>query len=164
MPAGQAARAKNMIRSLSLPGLVADGLLSCERNTAQHDLINTGKFNVLAHPQGPYDIVLSIEEHRLVLRIRNTDGHDLPMLVLSLKPYRRVIEDYFLIIASYEEARRNGVLQKLETIDMARRGLHNEGAELLRERLADKIDMDFETARRFFTLICALHRNHVKLA
>ena len=100
----------------------------------------------------------------LVLRIRNTDGHDLPMLVLSLKPYRRVIEDYFLIIASYEEARRNGVLQKLETIDMARRGLHNEGAELLRERLADKIDMDFETARRFFTLICALHRNHVKLA
>lgn len=78
------------------------------------------------------------------------------MLILSLSPYRRLIHDYFLMIESYEQVRIEGNLQKLEPIDMARRGLHNEAADMMRERLRDRIDIDHDTARRLFTLVCAL--------
>ncbi|MBU0800394.1 MAG: UPF0262 family protein, partial [Alphaproteobacteria bacterium] len=78
------------------------------------------------------------------------------------RPYRKVIDDYFLMIRSFEEARHTASPAKLEAIDMGRRGLHNEGAELLVSRFADKVEIDFETARRLFTLICALHRDQIR--
>ena len=85
------------------------------------------------------------------------------MLVLSLKPYKRLVKDYFMIVRSYDEAMREGKPSRIEAIDMGRRGLHNEGAESLQERLADKISMDFDTARRLFTLICVLHAQNLSM-
>jgi len=85
------------------------------------------------------------------------------MLVLSLKPYRRLIQDYFLMLESYEQARHSATRDKLEAIDMGRRGIHNEGADLLLSRMESKITMDHETARKLFTLICVLHKTHVRL-
>ena len=92
-----------------------------------------------------------------MIRMSDAGRVDLPMLVLSTKPYKRLIKDYFLIVQSYNEAIKGDNPSRIESIDMGRRGLHNEGAELLQERLQDKIDMDFDTARRLFTLICVLH-------
>lgn len=85
------------------------------------------------------------------------------MLVLSLRPYKRLIQDYFLIVQSYDDAIKEGKHGRIEAIDMGRRGLHNEGAELLMARLGDKIEMDFDTARRLFTLICVLHESKALL-
>lgn len=110
--------------------------------------------------QGPYALTLSIEEGYLVIRIKDAGQNDLPSLALSLTPYKRLIQDYFLMIDSYETARHAGQYGKLEAIDMGRRGLHNEGADLIRARLKDKITMDHETARKLFTLIGTLHKAH----
>lgn len=137
--------------------------LEQEQEAALRDLAKLGHFQPLNDTHGPYDLTLSIEEHRLVVRMKNAKKDELSTLVLSLKPYRRLIQDYFLMLESYEKARHEAVCSKLEAIDMARRGVHNEAAELLIERLRDKIDMDFETARRFFTLICVLHKTNVNL-
>ena len=142
--------------------LLPDYLLK-ERNTALHDIMAGCHFQPLNDNSGPYGISLSIEDGRLVLRMRNAQQAELPALALSLSPYRRLIQDYFLMIESYEAARQHATREKLEAIDMGRRGLHNEGAELLKKRLADKIDIDFETARKFFTLLCVLHKTHMKL-
>ena len=79
------------------------------------------------------------------------------MIGLSMSPFRRIVKDYFMICESYYKAIRTSTPSQIETIDMARRGLHNEGSELLKERLAGKVDMDFDTARRLFTLVCVLH-------
>jgi uncharacterized protein (UPF0262 family) len=130
-----------------------------ERERALHDLRDHGVFRPVNDTAAPYDVALSIEESRLIVRIRNAEDTELPMLVLSLQPYRRLIRDYFLMIEGHEQARRESHHSRLQTIDMARRGLHNEGAELLIERLQGKIDMDFDTARLFFTLICSLHQD-----
>lgn len=127
-----------------------------ERDTALADLTTDGLFQPLKDKNGPYRLDISVEGHRLVLKIKNADGADLPMLILSLSPYKRIIHDYFLMIESYERMRIEGNLQKLEPIDMARRGLHNEAAEMMRDRLRDKIEMDHATARRLFTLVCTL--------
>lgn len=132
-------------------------LIERDRMIALRDLKRGGHFVPFGDEAAPYDITLSIEENRLVFRMRNADQQDLPVLVLALKPYRRLIKDYFMIVRSYDEAVRNGNPSKIEAIDMGRRGLHNEGAELLIERLEGKIDMDHDTARRLFTLICVLH-------
>ena len=132
-----------------------------EQSAALKDLLAAGHFQPLNDNNGPYDINLSVEDGRLVLRIRNAAGQDLQILALSLSPYRRLIMDYFMVIDSYEIARREATPDKLEAIDMARRSLHNEGAEKLQARLKSKIDLDFTTARRFFTLICTLHRAHM---
>jgi uncharacterized protein (UPF0262 family) len=106
---------------------------------------------------GPYRLKLESEEGRLGLHIHREDGRHLETLVLALGRFRRPIRDYFAICDSYYQAIRQSTPQQIETIDMARRGIHNEAAEMLRERLAGKIEVDFETARRLFTLICALH-------
>lgn len=136
-----------------------------EQQTALLDLIHSNQFAPAGLEQnGPYHLALYLNEGRLVFEIKDAQDNALNTLVLSLKPYRRLIEDYFLMIRSYEAARKEGRLEKLETIDMARRGLHNEGATLLQERLSGKIEMDFDTARRFFTLICVLHEKHLRLA
>ena len=136
-------------------------LLIRDREIALKDLKAGSVFKPVGDENGPYSIALSIEENRLVFRGKNAGGEEMPMLVLSLKPYRRLIKDYFMIVQSYDEAVRDGKPSRIEAIDMGRRGLHNEGAELLRERLADKIEMDQDTARRFFTLICVLHAGKI---
>lgn len=134
-----------------------------EQELAINDLIRQSVFQPLNDNHAPYALRLSIEDGKLVIRMRNAQETDLSMLVLSLKPYRRLIQDYFLMLQSYEAARHHATREKLEAIDMGRRGLHNEGAELLIARLKNKIEIDFETARRLFTLICALHRNTIRL-
>jgi uncharacterized protein (UPF0262 family) len=133
----------------------------CDRAVA--DLIAQGKFRPLDNDAAPYDVRLSVEDGRLVIRMKDSQGIELTTHVLSLSPYRRIIADYFMMIESYEAARHGAMCGKLEAIDMGRRGVHNEGAELLQARLAEKIAMDHETARRLFTLICVLHRGHARL-
>ena len=140
------------------------GLLARDRTVAIRDLRRESVFKPIKSPgSGPYDVALSVEENRLVFRIQTACGDDLPMLVLSLKPYKRLVKDYFMIVRSYDEAMREGKPSRIEAIDMGRRGLHNEGAEGLQERLADKIEMDFDTARRLFTLICVLHAQNLTM-
>jgi len=130
-----------------------------DRKAAVHDLQTDSYFKPLRNEQGPYPLTLSIQDNRLVMEMENARGEPIPMLVLSLKPYKRLIKDYFMILRSYAEAMREGKPSRLEAIDMGRRGLHNEGADLLIERLGDKIEMDHPTARRLFTLICVLHES-----
>jgi uncharacterized protein (UPF0262 family) len=152
--------AKSKIRSFDLRGaedLASTALLRRDHETALRDLKSDSFFQPVKDHHGPYAVVLSVEENRLVFRITNDAGHELPMLVLSVKPYQRLIKDYFLIVHSYDEAVREGKPSRIEAIDMGRRGLHNEGAELLMERLSDKILLDLNTARRLFSLICVLH-------
>ncbi|MAF98079.1 MAG: hypothetical protein CMH26_05525 [Micavibrio sp.] len=151
---------KNRIVDIIVEGLsdTASGhLLGRDRDIALRDLAAENSFQPAGDDQGPYKLKLAIEENRLVFRATNSLGTELPMLVLSLKPYARLIKDYFLIVRSYDEALRDGKPSRIEAIDMGRRGLHNEGAELLKDRLSGKIEMDFDTARRLFTLICVLH-------
>ncbi|MGH1398912.1 MAG: UPF0262 family protein [Alphaproteobacteria bacterium] len=151
------------IAIIDLPLNDEQELIARDRQIALRDLRRNSVFQPLKDENGPYDISLSVEEGRLVFRITNAAGADLPMLVLSLKPYRRLIKDYFMIVRSYREAVNDGKPSRIEAIDMGRRGLHNEGAELLQERLSDKIEMDFDTARRLFTLICVLHAQNTAL-
>ncbi len=135
-----------------------------EQTQALQNLLSNNHFQPLNDNEGPYKVMLSIEESRLIINMQNAAKQDLSMLVLSLRPYRRLIQDYFLMLESYEKARHTATPEKLEAIDMGRRGIHNEGADLVRGRLSDKIDMDHETARKFFTLICVLHKVHIRLS
>lgn len=132
-----------------------------ERRIAIFDLIEGNHFAPQRqHPDGyagPYRVRLSVEEGRLAIEIKRDDGTPLEVLVLGLGRFRRPIRDYFAICDSYFQAIRQSTPQQIETVDMARRGIHNEGAELLMERLKGKIELDFDTARRLFTLICVLH-------
>jgi len=132
-----------------------------ERRIAIFDLIEGNHFAPQrAAPDGyagPYRVALSVKEGRLVLAIRREDGQPLETLILAMGRFRRPIRDYFAICDSYYQAIKASTPQQIETIDMARRAIHNEAAELLRERLQGKVDVDFDTARRLFTLICVLH-------
>lgn len=134
-----------------------------ERSQALADLAAHSHFQPHNDNHGPYDVKLSVQNGYLVMGLQNSDTQDLQTMALSLRPYQRVIHDYFLMIRSYEEARSNAGPEKLEAIDMGRRGIHNEGAQMLMDRLEGKIEMDFETARKFFTLICVLHRTDLSL-
>ena len=129
-----------------------------ERRVAIADLLEGNSFHPVGEEQGPYALRLAIEEERLVFDIKQEDGTPVRVFVLSIGPLRRIIKDYFLICESYFEAVRNASLSQIEAIDMGRRGVHNEGSTLLMERLDGKIEVDFDTSRRLFTLICALHR------
>ena len=132
-----------------------------DRRIASFDLSESNYFAPQRqHPDGyagPYRIHLSVEEGRLVIAIRREDDTPLETLILALGRFRRPIRDYFAICDSYYQAIRQATPQQIETVDMARRGVHNEAAELLKERLEGKIEVDFDTARRLFTLICVLH-------
>jgi uncharacterized protein (UPF0262 family) len=128
-----------------------------ERAVAIYDLLEDNSFAPLDHEAGPYALHLSIQESRLVFDVRREDGTPLTAHLLSLTPFRRIVKDYFLICDSYYKAIRTSTPSQIEAIDMGRRGLHNEGSELLVERLKEKIEIDFDTARRLFTLICVLH-------
>jgi uncharacterized protein (UPF0262 family) len=132
-----------------------------ERRIAIFDLLEGNQFKPLrAYPEdygGPFRLLLAVEEGRLVLTISREDGAHLETLVIALGRFRRPIRDYFAICDSYFQAVKTSTPAQIETIDMARRGIHNDAAALLKERLTDKIDLDFDTARRLFTLICVLH-------
>ena len=128
-----------------------------EREIAVYDLLEANSFHLVGSDGGPYRLVLGIEENRLVFDIQLEDESAHGKVMLSLTPFRSVIRDYFLICDSYFKAIRNAPPSQIEALDMARRASHNEGSELLKERLAGKIDVDFDTARRLFTLICVLH-------
>ena len=132
-----------------------------ERRVAIFDLIEDNMFKPLREVEdgyaGPYALHLSVEEGRLIWDIRREDGTPHEMIILALGRFRRPVREYFAICDSYFQAIRKASATEIETIDMARRGVHNEAAELLIDRLEGKIEVDFPTARRLFTLICVLH-------
>ncbi len=133
-----------------------------ERKVAMYDLIEENSFTLPPRddrtvPDGPYRVGLSIREKRLVFDIRTESGDAAAEFHLSLSPFRQVVKDYWSICESYFDAVKNMPPSQIETIDMARRGIHNEGARILAERLDGKAAIDDDTARRLFTLICVLH-------
>ena len=133
-----------------------------ERQVAIYDIIEENFFKVIDKAQGPYILNLSIVDKRLMLQVTlgtgdGDAGEVVTIIGLSLSPFRRIVKDYYLMCDSYFQAIRNSTPSQIETIDMARRCLHNEGSDLLLARLEGKIETDFNTARRLFTLICVLH-------
>jgi uncharacterized protein (UPF0262 family) len=127
-----------------------------ERRIAIFDLLEANHFDADGH-DGPFRVKLRVEENRLAIDLMNEAGEALDTIRMGLGRLRRPIRDYFAICESYFKAVRSPSPRGIEAIDMARRGLHNEAAETLIECLADKVSMDFDTARRLFTLICVLH-------
>jgi uncharacterized protein (UPF0262 family) len=128
-----------------------------ERRVAIYDLIEANTFRVVDHNGGPYTLQLGISGNRLVFDIRLTDGTPVIAHMLSLAPFRRVVKDYFTVCDSYYAAIRTATPDRIEALDMGRRGLHDEGSRLVMERLKRKVDLDFDTSRRLFTLISVLH-------
>jgi uncharacterized protein (UPF0262 family) len=128
-----------------------------ERAVAIYDLLEENTFAPIGQPDGPFTLHMSMAENRLVFDIRSADGAPVMTHLLSLTPLRRIVKDYFLICDSYYQAIRTATPERIEAIDMGRRGLHDEGSRLLQERLKRKVHVDFETARRLFNLICVLH-------
>ncbi len=135
-----------------------------ERAIAVYDLVEENSFQPLAAPtpeaakfHGPYRLNLSLQEARLVFEIQFEDGQPVATHILSLTPFRKIVKDYYMICDSYYAAIKTATPSQIEAIDMGRRGLHNEGSQLLLDRLSGKISMDFDTARRLFTLVCVLH-------
>jgi len=128
-----------------------------ERRVAIFDLLEDNFFEPAGSPFGPYRLHLLIADNRLVFDVRREDDSALGKVMLALSPFRRIVKDYFAICDSYFDAIKHAPPSQIEAIDMGRRGLHNDGAELLRERLAGKIEIDTNTSRRLFTLICVLH-------
>ncbi len=128
-----------------------------ERAVAIYDLIEDNSFAVPGHEGGPYALELAIQEKRLVLRVSEGDGGEVVTHLLSLTPFRRIVRDYFIVCESYFQMIRTASPSRIEAVDMGRRALHNEGSRILVERLDGKLEVDFDTARRLFTLICVLH-------
>ncbi len=128
-----------------------------ERAVAIYDLIEENEFEPLGDAGGPYRLRLSLVEKRLVFLVEREEGDPVVTHILSLTPLRKVVKDYFLICESYFEAIKTATPSQIEAIDMGRRGVHNEGSRILMERLEGKIRVDMQTARRLFTLVCALH-------
>ncbi len=129
-----------------------------ERRVAIFDLLDTNYFapKIENDYQGPYHVILRIEDNRLAIDLKTEAKEELCTLVLPLSPLRRVIKQYFMICDSYFTAIKSASPKKIEAIDIGRRSLHNEGSEIIQMRYGHKIDIDFETARRLFTLICVL--------
>ena len=128
-----------------------------ERAVAIYDLIEQNTFAPEGHKGGPYTLMLGIAEGRLVLDIKTAKGEAVMAHFLSMTPFRRIVKDYFMICDSYYQAIRTATPDRIEALDMGRRAVHDEGSKLLMERLRRKVHVDFDTARRLFTLICVLH-------
>ena len=129
-----------------------------ERAVAIFDLVEDNRFRPISDTgEGPYKLKLSLAEARLVFAISRQSGEPVATHILSLTPFRRIVRDYYMICESYYAAIRASTPSQIEAIDMGRRGLHNEGSQTLLDRLSGKIDVDFDTARRLFTLVCVLH-------
>lgn len=128
-----------------------------ERAVAIFDLIEENSFEPVGHDGGPYKLKLSLVDSKLVFHIAKENDEQVATHILSLTPFRRIVKDYFMICESYYEAIRSSTPSQIEAIDMGRRGIHNEGSQTLMDRLGGKITIDFDTARRLFTLVCVLH-------
>lgn len=128
-----------------------------EREVAIFDLLEGNQFTLEGRDDGPYTLNLAIVEDRLVFAVGDEAGATLVTHMLSLTPLKRIMKDYFLVCESYYQAIRTAPPSHIQAIDMGRRGLHDEGSGVLMERLAGKVGVDLDTARRLFTLICALH-------
>jgi uncharacterized protein (UPF0262 family) len=128
-----------------------------ERAVAIYDLVEDNVFAPIGHSGGPYALNLGVSGNRLVFDIRLADGKPVIAHMLSLAPFRRIARDYFMVCDSYYAAIRTATPDRIEALDMARRALHDEGSRILMERLKRKVEVDFDTARRLFTLISVLH-------
>ncbi len=131
-----------------------------ERKVAIFDLLEQNEFFVVdenKQADGPFHLTLSIADNRLVFDIADRQERQCAVFGLSMSPFRRIVKDYFMVCDSYFQAIKTSTPSQIEAIDMGRRGLHNEGSEVLQARLKGKIETDFDTARRLFTLICVLH-------
>ncbi|RAI57862.1 UPF0262 family protein [Roseicella frigidaeris] len=153
--------AQRRLANLVLPDAtpLPSAYAEADRRQAVADLLTENRFDPTGVAGGPFALHLCVRDGRLVFDIR--DGEDTPVraVALALGPFRRLIKDYHLIVESHEQAVAEGGHEaRIQAIDMGRRGLHNEGAELLTQRLEGRIGLDFETARRLFTLVCALHQ------
>jgi uncharacterized protein (UPF0262 family) len=151
---------RNRLAAVELDDSIGSGLspdIDHERRVAIYDLIEDNNFTVIGHQAGPYRLQLSAAENRIVFDIWSSSEERVSMIGLSLSPFRRIVKDYFMICESYYKAIRTATPSQIETIDMARRGLHNEGSDLLKERLEGKVEVDQATSRRLFTLLCVLH-------
>jgi len=158
----------NAVSDARLERVILDGdvptnlppFIEADREQAVADLAATNHFVPLIGTSrpGPYALHLSILEGRLIFDVRDSDDAPLTAVGLALGPFRRLVKDYQMLVDSHIKAVEEGREQRIQAIDMGRRGLHNEGAELMTRRLAGKIDIDFDTARRLFTLVCVLHQ------
>ncbi|HTS40368.1 MAG TPA: UPF0262 family protein [Xanthobacteraceae bacterium] len=128
-----------------------------ERAVAIDDLIEDNSFAPVGHDGGPYALHLRMADNRLVFDIRLADDTPVVVHLLSLNPFKRVVKDYFLVCDTYYEAIRSATPERIEALDLGRRALHDEGSKLLQERIKHRVVVDFNTARRLFTLVCALH-------
>lgn len=134
-----------------------NAMVEAERAAAVRDLVGGNTFKLRDCDRGPYYVRIGLESQRLVLRVRDCMRNELPEISVGLSPFRKLVKDYFLICESYQMAYAGGDAGRLEAVDMARRGLHDEGARLLQERLIGVAEMDHSTARSIFTLVCVLH-------
>jgi uncharacterized protein (UPF0262 family) len=158
-PAGSNSRLDRVILEGDVPTTLSP-YIEADREQAVADLAAANHFAPLTGTvqPGPYALYLSIQEGRLIFDVRSADGVKLTAIGLALGPFRRLMKDYQILVDSHIKAVEEGREQRIQAIDMGRRGLHNEGADLMTQRLAQKIDIDFETARRLFTLVCVLHQ------
>ncbi len=132
--------------------------VEAERRIAIQDLLDENFFAPVDDRQGPYRLAMRVDQNKLHLDVQNEAGAPLHQIVLPLSPFRGLMRDYFMICDSYYDAVKNRPAQ-IEAIDMGRRGIHNEASEVLREKLADRVEMDLNTARRLFTLLCVMKLN-----
>jgi len=128
-----------------------------ERKVAIFDLLDDNSFALSGGPQGPYVLHLSIEENRLAFDVRDIHDKPLKRFMLALSPFRSIVREYLMVCDSYYTSIKTASPSQIEAIDMGRRGLHNDGSEILKERLMQKVELDHTTARRLFTLVCVLH-------
>lgn len=128
-----------------------------ERKVAIYDLIEENHFQPSGDFSGPFNLHLSIAENRMIFDVRDGDDKELTRFTQPISPLRSIVKDYFMVCDSYFKAIKSSSPSQIEAIDMGRRGLHNEGADILKERLAEKVEIDTDTARRLFTLVCVLH-------
>ena len=133
-------------------------LQEADRDQAVEDLREENSFFPTAQPELQSILHLSIQQGRLVLDIRDAEDKPVLAVMLAMGPFKMLIKDYQMLLDSYAQAVAEGREARIQAIDMGRRGLHNEGAELMIERLQGKVEIDFPTARRLFTLVCALHQ------
>ncbi len=152
--------AKDFISAIDLEEKIAirrSAQVEHERKIAIFDLLEDNSFALLSGADGPFHLRLRIEDNRLLFNLRGKNNEPETELTFPVSMFRKIVKDYFLICDSYYEAIKTKTPSQIEAIDMARRGIHDEGAEILIERIADKVKTDLQTARRLFTLICVLH-------
>lgn len=153
-------RKKNRLIAVDLDASIGPGPspeAEHERRVAIYDLLEENSFSLLNGKEGPYRLQLSTQEGRLLFEIYSEGEEALSIIGLSMSPFRVIVKDYFQICESYYQAIKRSTPSQIETLDMTRRALHNDGSEILKERLNGKVDIDFDTARRLFTLVCVLH-------